>query len=134
METAVESKKPVVWMGSSLGDLQAMSDAVKSAIGGSLRMVQFGLTPFNAKPMTGFSSDGVFEIRENDFGDTYRAVYAVKISDCLYVLHVFKKKSTQGDNTPKIEMDAIQSRLKDARQHAEQQSRAQKTDSEKKKK
>jgi phage-related protein len=44
-------------------------------------------------------------------GDTYRAVYTVRLSGRVYVLHAFQKKSKRGIKTPKAEMDLIQSRL-----------------------
>jgi len=51
-------------------------------------------------------------------GDTYRAVYTVKIADAIYVLHCFQKKSKQGIETPKQEMDRVRDRLKAALAHA----------------
>lgn len=54
---------------------------------------------------------------EDDRGDTYRAVYTIKFKEAIYVLHVFKKKSTKGIATPKKDMDLIEKRLKDALSH-----------------
>ncbi len=51
-------------------------------------------------------------------GDTYRAVYTVKIAEAVYVLHCFQKKSKQGIETPKQDMDLIRERLKAAQAHA----------------
>ena len=51
-------------------------------------------------------------------GDTYRAVYTIKIADAIYVLHCFQKKSKQGIETPKQEMDRVRDRLKAALAHA----------------
>ena len=51
-------------------------------------------------------------------GDTYRAVYTVKITDKVYVLHCFQKKSTKGIETPKPDMDLIRVRLRAAQAHA----------------
>jgi phage-related protein len=53
-------------------------------------------------------------------GDTYRAVYTVKIAEKVYVLHCFQKKSTKGIETPKHEMDLIRERLKAAHEHAKE--------------
>jgi phage-related protein len=53
-------------------------------------------------------------------GDTYRAVYTVKIAEAVYVLHCFQKKSKQGIKTPKHVMDLIQDRLKAAQAHAKE--------------
>ena len=56
---------------------------------------------------------------KKDFmGDTYRAVYTVKIAEAVYVLHCFQKKSKQGMETPKQEMDRVRDRLKAAQAHA----------------
>ncbi|WP_234016989.1 type II toxin-antitoxin system RelE/ParE family toxin [Nostoc sp. 'Lobaria pulmonaria (5183) cyanobiont'] len=46
--------------------------------------------------------------------DTYRAVYAVKIAEKIYVLHAFQKKSKQGIKTPQADVDLIKQRYKDA--------------------
>jgi phage-related protein len=66
--------------------------------------------------MTGFGSAGVLEVVEDDRGDTYRAVYTVKFSGWVYVLHCFQKKSKSGIKTPKADLDLIQTRLKAAKQ------------------
>jgi phage-related protein len=49
--------------------------------------------------------------------DTYRAVYTVKFAEVVYVLHVFQKKSKSGIATPKTDIDLIESRLKLAQAH-----------------
>ena len=60
----------------------------------------------------------MLEVVEDHMGDTYRAVYTVKIADKVYVLHCFQKKSTKGIETPKHEMDLIRERLRAAQTHA----------------
>ena len=67
-----------------------------------------------AKPLKGFGGASVLEVVEDHMGDTYRAVYTVKIAEMVYVLHCFQKKSKQGIETPKHEMDLIRGRLKAA--------------------
>ena len=52
------------------------------------------------------------EIVSNHATDTYRAVYATKIDDAIYVLHTFQKKSKRGTSTPKKEIALIKRRLK----------------------
>jgi phage-related protein len=47
-------------------------------------------------------------------GDAYRAVYTVRFSDAVYVLHAFQKKSTHGRATPTREIELIRRRLKAA--------------------
>ena len=68
-----------------------------------------------AKPFKGVGSE-VFEIRADYRTDTYRAVYAVKIGERVYVLHCFQKKSRRGIKTPKKEVDLINRRLKMAQE------------------
>lgn len=64
-----------------------------------------------AKPLKGFGS-GVLEIALPHRGDAFRAIYAVKIDDDIWVLHAFQKKSVQGIKTPQREIDVIHERLK----------------------
>jgi phage-related protein len=64
-----------------------------------------------AKPMLGLGS-GVFEIALPFRGDAFRVVYAVQLADVIWVVHAFRKKSTQGVKTPQREIDLIKDRLK----------------------
>lgn len=105
--------KPVDWLGNSLRVLRSFPEQVQDDIGHSLFLVQSGLMPKDAKPLTGIVS-GVFEIVTRYDGETYRTVYAVKISNKVYVLHVFQKKSKLGIKTPQQDIDLIVSRLKQA--------------------
>lgn len=108
--------KRIVWIGSSLDDLRKFPEEVKDDVGYALYEAQQGGMPFRAKPMKGLS--GVIEIKTDHHSDTYRTVYAVKLGDKLYVLHVFKKKSKKGISTPKPDMNVIKSRLKTAQKLA----------------
>ena len=64
--------------------------------------------------MKGIAS-GVFEIVTRFDGETYRTVYAVKLAERVYVLHVFQKKSKSGIKTPQQDIDLIINRLKEAK-------------------
>jgi phage-related protein len=44
-------------------------------------------------PLTGFGGAGVLEIVEDHGGNAYRAVYTVRFTEVVYVLHAFQKKS-----------------------------------------
>jgi phage-related protein len=113
-----QAYKHVLWVGSSKKDLMAMPDEVKSAFGFALYLAQQGKKHQNAKPLKGFSGAGVIEVVEDYLGDTFRAVYTVKIAEVIYVLHCFQKKSKRGIETPKQEIDLIRDRLKMAQAHA----------------
>ena len=115
-----KSYKHVLWVGSSKKDLMAMPDEVKSAFGFALYLAQQGKKHENAKPLKGFSGAGVLEVIEDNLGDTFRAVYTVKIAENIYVLHCFQKKSKRGIETPKQDIDLIRDRLKMAQDHAKE--------------
>ena len=110
--------KPLQWVGSSKKDLLAMPNDVLDVFGFALHLAQTGKKHDQAKPLKGFGGAGVLEVVEDYMGDTYRAVYTVKIADAVYVLHCFQKKSKSGIETPKHEMDLIWDRLRAAQAHA----------------
>lgn len=95
-----------------------MPNDVVDVFGFALHLAQTGKKHDQAKPLKGFGGAGVLEVVEDHMGDTYRAVYTVKIADAVYVLHCFQKKSKSGIETPKHEMDLIRDRLKAAQAHA----------------
>ena len=110
--------KQLQWVGSAKNDLLAMPEDVIDVFGFALHLAQTGKKHANAKPLRGFGGAGVLEVVEDHLGDTYRAVYTVKIDDAVYVLHCFQKKSKQGIETPKHDMDLIRERLKAAQADA----------------
>jgi phage-related protein len=67
-----------------------------------------------AKPLAGFGGAGVLEVVDDFGGDSYRAVYTVKIAGVVCVLHAFQEKSKRGIATPKRDMDLVRRRLADA--------------------
>jgi phage-related protein len=112
--TELPSIKPVVWIGSSRADIASFPEDVKDAIGYALYIAQRGKKHADAKPLRGFGGAAVLEIIEDYAGDTYRAVYTVRLAGRIYVLHVFQKKSKTGITTPKAVIELIRSRLKRA--------------------
>lgn len=103
--------KSVVWVGSSRNDLKSFPTEVMDVMGYALYQAQVGLKASSAKPLRGFGGAGVLEILEDHQTDTYRAVYTVKFSEFVYVLHAFQKKSKKGIATPKPDIDLIKRRL-----------------------
>src|SRR5713226_2541943 len=106
--------KTLIWVGSSRRDLKAFPDEVKDGMGYALYQAQVGQKAPTAKPLRGFGGAGVLEVVEDHQGDTYRAVYTVRLAGRVYVLHAFQKKSKSGIQTPKAEINLIKSRLKRA--------------------
>lgn len=95
-----------------------MPTDVIDVFGYALHLAQTGKKHDQAKPLKGFGGAGVLEVMEDHLGDTYRAVYTVKLAEAVYVLHCFQKKSRQGIATPKQDMGLIRERLKAAQDHA----------------
>jgi phage-related protein len=95
-----------------------MPDSVIDVFGFALHQAQTGRKHDQAKPLRGFGGASVLEVVEDHMGDTYRAVYTVKIADAVYVLHCFQKKSRHGIQTPKQDIDLIHERLRAAQAHA----------------
>ena len=58
----------------------------------------------------------MLELVEDHRGDTYRAVYTVRFSDVVYVLHAFQKKSPTRIRTAQPDIDMVERRLKIAQQ------------------
>lgn len=105
--------KPLVWIGNSLEAVKGFPQAVRSEVGFALYQAQTGGKHVNAKPLRGFGA-GVLEMVSDHRGDTFRAVYTVKLAGRVYVLHAFQKKSKTGIGTPKAEMELVRRRLKRA--------------------
>ena len=114
MDQPAPDEKPVLWVASAKKDLLAFPEAAIDNIGYALGLVQLGGLPAAAKPWKG-EGPGVFEIVENQLGDTFRAAYTVRFPQAVYVLHCFQKKSPSGIRTAKTDIDLIGERLKLAR-------------------
>jgi phage-related protein len=92
----------------------------EKTFGQALDDAQWGKRHPKAKPLQGFGGAGVLEVVESERAGTYRAVYTVRFSRRVYVLHAFQKKSKSGTATPREEIERIKRRLKEAeRDYAE---------------
>ena len=114
-------QKPLIWVGASLKDLRAFPDDVKDVMGFALSEAQNGRKHRDAKPLKGFRGAGVLEIVDDFDGDTFRAVYTVKLAGAVYALHAFQKKSKTGIGTSKSDLDMVERRLRLARVHHNKQ-------------
>lgn len=116
--TLLPGERPLDWVGSSKKDFLGFPARVKDEMGNALGLAQFGGMHPSAKPWKGQGS-GVFELVENHDGDTYRAVYAVRFKEVVYVLHAFQKKSPKGIKTAQVDVDLVARRLRIAQQDYE---------------
>src|SRR5258705_7134381 len=105
--------RPLLWVASSKRDYSRFPSRVQDEFGFAFFLVQTGQHPPSAKPLKGLGS-GVVELVEDFDGDTYRAVYTVRFSRVVYVLHAFKKKSKRGIKTPRTDIDLIKQRIRNA--------------------
>lgn len=104
-----------------------MPDEVQDAVGYALDLAQHGDQAGYARRMKGTLRD-VIEIRTDDDArtSTFRATYTVELGDSVYVLDAFQKKSKKGIVTPHIDLKRIEGRLRQAREHHEEQQRKEK--------
>lgn len=108
----IENEKPLVWIGSSLRDLRAFPEDVKDVVGFALSEAQNGGKHPEAKPLKGYRGAGVLEVVDDYDGNTYRAVYTIRMEGIVYALHAFQKKSKSGIATDKTDLDMVDRRLK----------------------
>lgn len=109
-------RKPLLWMGSSLGDMRELPSDVQDVFGRAFLDAQYGDHPVGARPFGEGISRQVMKLSDDHDGETYRAAYAV-FPKAIYVLHVFQKKSKSGVATPKVDKRRIGLRLALALQH-----------------
>lgn len=114
---SLSQRRPLHFIGSSLKDLRAVPDQVQDVFGSALLDAQYGDHPEGARSFGEGIPRGVMKLVEDFDRDTYRAAYTVSFPKAVYVLHVFKKKSTQGVRTPKPDKDLVRSRFRVAEQH-----------------
>jgi phage-related protein len=116
----IDKEKPLEWIASSYKDLMALPPDVRRRFGYALSLAQMGDQDDAVKVLKGFGGAGVLEVVEDDVGGTYRAVYTVKFTEAVFVLHCFQKKSKSRIATPKTDMDIIRARLKVAEAMAQE--------------
>jgi phage-related protein len=112
-------EKPLHWVGSSKKDYLGFPEDVQIDMGYALGLAQLGGKHPHAKSWKGEGS-GVLEIIEDFRGDTYRAIYTVRFTGIVYVLHAFQKKPKTGIKTPQEDVHLIHERLKRAQQDYEE--------------
>lgn len=109
--------KKVVYVGSTFKDLQKLPKKVQTVFASAIQMAAERETHQDTKPLKGYGGRSVIEVISDNRGDTYRAVYTVKFKEVVYVLQVFKKKSTKGIAVPKKDRELLEKRLKSAAAH-----------------
>ena len=111
----MKNTRPVSWIKAARKDFEEFPEDVQEDMLNALTIAAEGGKSDNAKPFKGVNG-GVFEIAVRYRGDAFRAVYAVKIGEDIWVIHAFQKKSKTGIKTPQGEVDLIRERLKRLRE------------------
>lgn len=106
-----KTRRLLYWEGSSRKDFKNFPVPVQKDMGVALFVVQLGGMPESAKAWKGLGS-GVYELMTDHRGDTFRAVYTVRVGDAVHVLHAFQKKSRSGISTPQPDVELVERRLK----------------------
>ena len=101
--------KPVTFLGDSLKRLREFPEDARQDTGYQLDRVQRGMQPADFKPMPSVGK-GVEEIRVRDETGAFRVVYTARLSDAVYVLHAFQKKT---QITAKRDIDLATERFKE---------------------
>jgi phage-related protein len=109
--------RKLIWLVDSLDRLARFPSVVRHKLGFALYQAQIGQQHESAKILRGFG-ETVWQVRADDPGGTYRAVYVTQIGAAIYVLHAFQKKATSGIATPRRELELIRQRLQLARKLA----------------
>ncbi len=117
MEPVPEAPRKLVWLVNSLDRLTSFPASVRQRLGFALYQAQIGQKHESAKILSGFS-ETVWQVRADDPGGTYRAVYLAQFHEAVYVLHAFQKKAKSGIATPQRELNLIRQRLQLARKLA----------------
>lgn len=110
-------RRPLHFVGSSLKDLRTLPEEVQDVFGSALLDAQYGDHPEGARPFSEGLPSRIMKLVEDHDRDTYRAAYIAALPGAVYVLHVFKKKSTTGIATPQPDKDLIRTRLIAAEAH-----------------
>lgn len=85
--------KALRFIGTSLDDLKDFPTAARRAAGFELHALQCGFLPSDFKPLLNVGP-GAYEIRIHAQGE-WRVIYVAKLSEAIYVLHAFHKKTQQ---------------------------------------
>jgi len=110
--------RPVSWIKAARKDFGKFPVGAREQIEDALTLASEGRKADIAKPMKGLGV-GVFEIALRYRSDAYRAVYALRVDEDIWVIHAFQKKAQQGIKTPQKEIDLIKQRVKRLRKDLE---------------
>jgi len=101
----------VLWLGDARAVVGRFPRGARLKLGRELTRVQLGADPKHGKSLPQVGR-GVQEIRIADNKEAFRVIYVASIGTRIYVLHAFHKKSKQGIETPKADMELARRRYR----------------------
>jgi phage-related protein len=102
--------RPVSWIRAALKEFQTFPEGARSICLAALTIAAEGGKADIAKPLHGL---GPACLRSRWRSRAMRSARStVQLADDIWVVHAFQKKSTQGIQTPKREVDLIKDRLR----------------------
>lgn len=101
--------KSVRWVGSSLDALREFPKVVRRNMGYALQFAQAATKHPAAKPLKGFKGAGVLEIVEDHRGDTYRAVYTVRLPRSSMCFMRFKRNPNRASRLRSTKLSSFTS-------------------------
>ena len=112
-ETSKGPLRTVIWVASAKRDIREMPPEVRREFGQAITDAEHGGRHPDVKSLKGIEA---VEVVTDFDGDTFRAVYTVKLEGYVFVLDVFQKKSTTGRKTAQVDLDRIRRRLAAAKE------------------
>lgn len=107
----MRNTRNIAWIKAARKDFEDFPEDVQCDVFDALSVAAEGGKSGKAKPFKGVDG-GIFEIALKHRGDAFRAIYALKIDEDIWVVHAFQKKSNSGIKTPQMEVDVIRERVK----------------------
>ena len=101
--------KPIEFFGNSRRALAGFPTEARRTAGFQLDRVQRGLEPADWKSLPSVGA-GVLELRVNDTSGAFRVIYVAKLSDAIFVLHAFQKKSRK---TSRLDIELARARYRE---------------------
>ena len=95
-----------------------MPEDIRDVFGAALLDLQYGESPVGVRRFGEGLPREVMRIGADNRGDTYRLAYTTALSDAVFVLDVFQKKSKRGISTPRRILSRIRSRLQSAAEYS----------------
>ncbi|MDT0631663.1 type II toxin-antitoxin system RelE/ParE family toxin [Rubrivirga sp. S365] len=92
--------------------LRACPSEVKQDVGFALDEAERGGKSGSAKPMPSVGR-GVYAIRTNHDGETYRTFYVARFREAVYCFYVVHKKATRGVDLPQHQKDHAAARYRE---------------------